>query len=122
MATLFLALSISLIVHYFLLRGMGKNLFQDLVLWAYVVNLILAAAIFYGLFLARKKLKNALGFLFMAGSFLKFIVFFLVFYGTYKADGEIQKLEFAAFFVPYLVALVIETFFASKMLNQATDS
>ena len=58
----------------------------------------------------------------MGGSFLKFAVFFVVFYPSYKADGDIQKVEFAAFFVPYVLALIVETYFASKMLNQMSDS
>ncbi|MEM8509949.1 MAG: DUF6168 family protein [Bacteroidota bacterium] len=89
---------------------------------AYSINFLLAAAIFVGLYSARHKLKNALGFVFMGGSFVKFAVFFVVFYPAYKADGEIQNVEFAAFFVPYVLALIVETYFASKMLNQMSDS
>jgi len=54
----------------------------------------------------------------MAGSFLKFIVFFLVFYPPYKMDGNMDKLEFAAFFVPYVICLVLETVFTARMLQK----
>jgi hypothetical protein len=54
----------------------------------------------------------------MAGSLLKFLIFFIVFYPGYKADGEMDSLEFAAFFVPYAICLILETFFTSKMLHR----
>ena len=118
--TLFTVLLLAFVVHFYAFNTTCGTL--DLLPLAYVVNFFLAAVIFVGLYLARKKLKNALGFLFMGGSLLKFAVFFLLFYPNYKADGVIQKVEFAAFFVPYVLALIIETYFASKMLNQVSNS
>ena len=120
--TLFAAMAMAFLVHFFLLKQLGFLPFNDLMVHAYTINFLLAVGIFIGLYAARKKLKNALGFLFMGGSLIKFIFFFIIFYPVYRADGEIQRTEFAAFFIPYLTALVLETFFASKMLNQATDS
>ncbi len=115
-------MAMAFLVHFFLLKQLGFLPFNDLMVHAYTINFLLAVGIFIGLYAARKKLKNALGFLFMGGSLIKFIFFFIIFYPVYRADGEIQRTEFAAFFIPYLTALVLETFFASKMLNQATDS
>ena len=108
--------------HYFMLGHLGLPPLADMVLVSYMVNYLMAVSIFVGLYSARKRLRNALGFLFMGGSLIKFIVFFIIFYPVYRADGEMQKTEFAAFFVPYLTALVLETYFASKMLNQVADS
>ncbi len=88
-----------------------------MIVLSYVLNFFLALGIFYALFFLRKKLSNAIGFLFMGGSLLKFVVFFLVFYPVYKGDGKMQGIEFAAFFIPYATALVLETYFASKMLK-----
>ncbi|MGB5499834.1 MAG: DUF6168 family protein [Maribacter sp.] len=82
------------------------------------MNSILAATIFVVLYIFRGKLKNQIGFLFMGGSFLKFIFFFLLFYPAYKADGEMSRLEFAAFFIPYGISLIIETVFTAKMLKK----
>ncbi len=111
-------LGTALAVHFLILHAFEKPLFNDLILLSYLVNFLLALGIFLGLYFLREKVKNALGFLFMAGSLLKFLVFFLIFYPTYKADGNMQSSEFAAFFAPYLIALVLETLFASKMLNK----
>lgn len=114
---LFAALGLSFTVHLLLLHILESSLFENRIVLSYVINFILAVLIFYGLFHFKEKLKNSIGFLFMGGSFLKFIVFFLLFHPFYKSDGEIQKIEFAAFFVPYAIALILETYFTSKMLN-----
>lgn len=121
-SVLFASLLIAFVLHFFILKRLELPPFADMIVSSYIINFLLAAAIFIGLFYARKKLKNALGFLFMGGSLIKFAVFFIIFYPAYRADGEIQSTEFAAFFIPYLTALILETYFASKMLNQVADS
>ena len=104
--------------HILALNYFELPLFDNKIILAYVINLILAIIIFATLHKLKDKFKEQLGFLFIAGSFLKFIVFFIVFYGTYKADGVIKKPEFAAFFVPYILCLTIETFSLAKWLNK----
>ena len=115
---LVLILALVLGTHLGILQFSGQPIFQNLIVEAYLINWVLAILIFYILYRYRYRFQNALGFLFMAGSFLKFLVFFIVFYPIYKGDGEMQRLEFAAFFVPYLIALIFETVQASKMLNR----
>lgn len=116
---LFVILALSFTIHLSTLHFMELPLFNNKIVLSYLVNFILAVSIFYALFHFKEKLKNSIGFLFMAGSFLKFIVFFILFYPLYKSDGEIQKIEFAAFFVPYVFALILETYYTSKMLNNS---
>lgn len=111
-------LAITFAVHTFLIDQAGYPMFDNNIVLAYGVNGLLAAAIFGLLYFYRGQLKNYIGFLFMGGSFLKFIFFFLLFYPVYKADGEIDKMEFAAFFVPYIISLVFETVFTAKMLQK----
>jgi len=117
---LLLTLAIAFAIHYVVLEYLELPPLNHMLIPSYIVNFLLAVGIFMGLFYARKKLKNALGFLFMGGSLIKFAVFFIVFYPVYRMDEVIQRTEFAAFFIPYLTALILETYFASKMLNQVT--
>lgn len=105
-------------IHLFVLAYQKLPLTQHLLIPAYWINALLAIIIFGTIVYFKHKLKNALGFLFMAGSLLKFGLFFLVFYPTYKSDGHLSALEFSAFFVPYLVCLLAETYSTTKMLNQ----
>lgn len=115
---LVLALLAGLLVHigvltYFLF----PFTLNDLTL-PYIVNFILALVITVTLYLLREKQANSLGFIFMASSFLKFLVFVLVFTPLYQEDGVLSPIEFGWFFVPYAIALIIETSFLVKILNQ----
>ncbi|MBT8307381.1 MAG: hypothetical protein KJN85_10635 [Maribacter sp.] len=118
LAILIVALGLAFIVHIAVLNSSALPQFENLIVLSYVVNCLLAATIFVALYIFRKSLKNQIGFLFMGGSFLKFIFFFILFYPTYKADGDMSRLEFAAFFIPYGISLIVETVFTAKMLKK----
>jgi hypothetical protein len=89
---------------------------SDMIYLSYIINFLLAAGIFYFLYGMRKKYKNQLGFMYMGGSLFKFIVFFVIFYPDYRADGMVTRSEFGTFFIPYLLCLILETVFTAKML------
>ncbi|WP_142784447.1 hypothetical protein [Changchengzhania lutea] len=114
-AILLLALGFG--IHIGTLYLLDFSLFDNNIVLSYIINGILIILIFGVLYLLRQKLKSQLGFIFLIGSFLKFAVFFIVFYPIFKMDGNISKLEFAAFFVPYATGLVLETTSLSKWLN-----
>ena len=105
-------------IHLLVLKYLELPLLENKIVLSYILNATLAIAIFGLLFKYRKKVKDNIGFLFLAGSFLKFIAFFILIYPSYKADGDTSKLEFAAFFVPYLICLFIETSSLVKWLNE----
>ena len=84
---------------------------------SYLVNGLLAVFIFSALLILKKKYNNQLGLLYLVGSFIKFGVFFWVFYPYFKADGDVTKIEFSLFFVPYVISLLIETIDLIKILN-----
>ncbi len=96
----------------------GQSLLGDLLPVSYLVNFGLAFAIVWLLYKYRKKMRQQIGFLFIAGSLLKFAVFFAVFYPIFRDDGAIVRGEFASFFVPYLLALFLETLFTAKLLRE----
>lgn len=120
--SLIVLLVLSFAIHLFVLSAREEPLFGNLIVRSYVVNAVLAAAIFGLLHHFRLRLKNQIGFLFMAGSLIKFLFFFLLFYPTYISDGTMSGQEFAAFFVPYAIALFLETYFTSKMLRNLEES
>lgn len=111
-------LSIVFVIHVLINIFLNLPKFQHLITEAYVINAMLAIGIFWGLIALKEKYNNQIGFLFLASSFIKFFVFFLVFYGPYKADDQITFSEFVSFFIPYTICLVLETFYFSKQLNQ----
>lgn len=117
-SNLLVILSIAFGLHVLILNALDLPLFDNKIVLAYIVNAILAILIYGFLLKMKEKHPNQIGFLFIAGSLLKFALFFIVFYGSYKADGSMSKLEFAAFFVPYLLCLILETLSLAKWLNK----
>ncbi len=110
-------LTVIFLLHILFLNYNNLPLFDNKILLAYILNYALALGIYCLLYFFRFKLKNQLGFLFMAGSFLKFILFFIFFYPSYKVDGDINLLEFSSFFLPYGICLIIETSALVKLLK-----
>ena len=115
---LFLFLAIAFGGHLFVRNHHSYDLFADKIILSYLVNFIMATSIFLFMDKFKYKFKNTLGFLFMGGSSLKFIIFFIVFQQEYKLDGVTSKSEFASFFIPYVLCLSLEVFYLVKMLNK----
>ena len=85
---------------------------------SYLLNNMMAAATFAVLLKLKKKHVDKLGFISLASTLIKFVIFFLVFDPLFQADGEITRREFAVFFIPYAFATTIETFFLVRILNK----
>ncbi len=119
LSLLILSLGFAFALHAAYLFKQDIALGQHLTWQAYLFNFLAASAILVFLLRLAKKNKSNLGFIFMGGSFLKFLVFFLVFFPVYKADGEMQTIEFSSFFIPYAICLSVKSFVLIRQLNQA---
>ena len=91
---------------------------ENILVSAYIINAFLAIAIYVIINIILKNKPEISGFVFMGGSGIKFIFFFLFFYPTYKEDGQISKPEFLSFFIPYTICLITEVYFLVKRLKQ----
>ncbi len=111
-------LVVAFCAHILALNLLNEPLFNNMIISSYVINGVLAIAIFGFLYRYRNRFKDQLGFLFLGGSMLKFVVFFIVFYPVFKDDGIVSTLEFTSFFIPYALCLVLETFSLVKWLNK----
>lgn len=108
-----LAFFIHALVNTLLENPIGGNQ----LLYSYAINVLLACSVIAIIFVLKKKLKDQLGFVFMLASMLKFVFFFILFYPLYNADGDLSKLEFLTFFIPYAICLTTESVILSKFLN-----
>jgi hypothetical protein len=104
-------------LHLLVLHLLEYPLFNNLIVRSYWVNLVMAFGIYVAMYKLKDTQPNNLGFIFMMGSLVKFGLFFLFFFSTYKADGEMTSLEFSSFFIPYATSLILETLTLSKLLN-----
>ena len=109
---------LALIIHLLVRHFQGNPLWEHQIFAAYLSNAILALGIVVFLIKAPAGLQNSLGFLFMLGSGLKFILFFAFFYPLYKADGNMSRPEFFTFFIPYAVCLLFETQSLIRVLGE----
>lgn len=116
--TLISFLAIAFGIHVFVLYQLKLPLFDNRIIAAYFVNCLLALVIYLSLLLLKTKMPEQLGFLYMGGSFVKFLFFFIFFYPFYKLDGGLDSYEFAAFFVPYVISLILETFGVIQFLKK----
>jgi hypothetical protein len=116
--TLIIVLTIAFGIHIFILDQLELPLFDNRIIVAYLANCFLALAIYLSLFLLKNKMSEQIGFLYMGGSFVKFLFFFIFFYPSYKLDGGLDSLEFAAFFVPYVISLILETLGVIEFLKK----
>lgn len=85
--------------------------------YSYVLNIILALSVVAILYILKRKLKDQLGFIFMAASMLKFVFFFILFYPEYTSDDILSRYEFFTFFIPYVICLIMECIILSRFLN-----
>jgi hypothetical protein len=68
--------------------------------------------------LSQKKSEIS-GFVFMAGSLLKFALFFLLYYGEFSTIQDIRKVQFVSFYVPYSIGLIVEVWYLIYHLNKS---
>ena len=115
---LFILLLLVFLAHISVFYFHQLPLFSYLIIAAYISNYLIAIIVFTFLYKFRVRLANSLGFLFMGGSMIKFAVFFIFFLPYYKQDGDMSKIEFASFFIPYAISLSLETFSFIKVLQK----
>ena len=114
---LLISLSVVFGIHSIILYYLNISLFQNLLIPSYLANYFLALLIFFILVKLKKKYLDLLGFVFMGGSFVKFGVYFIFFNPIFKENGTVSPQEATAFLVPYLLCLIVETFYLIKLLN-----
>lgn len=111
-------LAITFCIHLSVLHYFELPLLENRIISAYLINCVVALLIYLSLYLLRKRMSEQIGFLYMGGSFIKFLLFFIFFYPYYKLDGGLDSLEFAAFFIPYLISLIFETLGVIEFLKK----
>lgn len=116
--TILISLAVAFGVHLLVLDDIQKPLFNNKIVLSYVINFVLVTVIFTIIYLLRNQFKTQLGIFFIVGSAIKFLFFFMLFYPSFNADENINLTEFASFFVPYSICLLVETFFIAKVLKK----
>ena len=110
--------------HFYLFIILGGSYFIhdcivsfDHLILLYALNLSVACFVYWLVFLLRDKQKEYLGFYFLVGTLIKFIVFFKIVLPIFKENDIVSKTEFLSFFIPYLLSLFVETKSLISLLN-----
>lgn len=106
------------LLHAGFLFARNPDLDYRILLLGYLINFAMALGIYSVLLYFSEKQNKHLGFLFMFGSTLKFVIYFLIFDPIFMLDGKLTKVEFFIFFVPYFSCLLIETFALIKLMRE----
>ena len=105
------------VLHYGILYARGWPISVPDILWAYLLNLVLAVGIYLAMLQFAAQQSRHLGFLFLVGSALKFAAYFVILQPIFMRDGTLSKTEFFYFFIPYLACLIAETLALVKLLR-----
>ncbi len=115
---LFVFLGIVLAIHIWALNYTTIVFSKNIIFLSYGINYALALVIYTTLFILKKKYEHILGFIFMAGSFLKFGAYFIFLNPIFKQDGTVTTVEALLFMIPYAFCLIIETIALIRLLNK----
>lgn len=115
--TVLFAQIIACVVHVFVLDQLGK-VQGGVVHVSYLVQLILSILSFLIISKVSEKKGEQAGFYFLGLSALKFLVYVVGFRLYFIQDGSVSREEYAIFFIPYIVAFIIEVTFLVHALNK----
>ena len=107
-------LTISYFAHTYIISYFSINSNRSLLELSYFFNGSYTIVLTFAIILLSKKLKDQLGFVFIAGSFMKIGVFLAI---RFLNDLEVDKNVFLDFFIPYSISLILEVYYISKILN-----
>jgi len=114
--TSLILLSLSLYIH----SGYVSSLDETTMFKSYGVNLILGIIVFVVIEFLKKSQTNSIGFIFLAGSMFKFLIYFVYIYPLLIESGELTKPKFFVFFIPYSICLIVEIIFLVRLMNNET--
>ena len=83
----------------------------------YAINASIAIFVYWTVFLLRSNGDEYLGYYFLLGTFIKFLIFFIFVLPIFKEDNIVSKTEFFTFFIPYFLSLIVETKSLISLLN-----
>ncbi len=113
--TIFIILAGGYFLHRFLLNTYFDKDLASILKFSYKFNGGITILFTLTIILLSKKFKDQLGFLFMAGGFLKISLFLI---WSKLQNQALDKSYLLTFFIPYAVCLIVEIYFVSRILNR----
>lgn len=115
-----LALSIPLGLSYFIHSQVLGNDLQgnefQLLKFSYLFNFAFSYLLLSNFVIFQKKLLGFIGFIFLGSGVMKFGLFFFL---ARSSNYELGRSNFLLFFVPFVICLLVEIFYITRVLNRA---
>lgn len=113
---LFFVLGLSYLLHVYIFSNLYPEASLDLINFSYKFNGGITLLFTSTIILFSEKIKHQIGFIFLAGSFVKLAVFL---YLSGQLGFSMEKSVFFNFFISYLVCLILEITYVVKILAAA---
>lgn len=110
-------LAIGLVLHAFLMHLFNGDV-DPVVYVSYGAHWGFSLVAFFSLVRFGRTKGEYLGYAFLVLTMFKFLLY-VGFRWYFVRDGEVTKAEYAIFFLPYLISLVVEVVFFAMLLNNA---
>ena len=104
-------------IHTYVQNELQVGSFEKHIILNYCFNYILTIGFFFAMIYFEKKKSDQLGFVFLAASILKLILFLIFLYPGIKTSTGLRSVEFASFFVPYGISVLAEILYLMRVLN-----
>lgn len=117
-ALLFLFLTASWFVQHYIYDLKGNEWMSQDLSWDYGYNLFLSVLLGVAFIFIYQKSPEKLGYSYLGSISVKFILFFIFIYPEIREDGEINAQEFANFFVPFSICLLVELIYLISLLRR----
>ena len=116
---LFVILFFTFILHIWFLEinNVEMDVPEDIYYLSYGLNALFVTIVIIVINLLKDRYPNEIGFLFIGSSFLKFVLYFMIFRPIFKADNIVNREEFMSFFIPAMICLITETIHIAKLLR-----
>jgi hypothetical protein len=110
-------LGVSFVVHFLIQHGLKIGSFESHIVINYCFNYLFTIAFFIVMLVYQKKKSSQLGFVFLAASTIKLILFLVILFPSLKEGVGVNNVEFTSFFVPYGISVVVEVSYLLRILN-----
>lgn len=115
--TLTIFLSSSFVLHGAVYHFLRIGFWERGLLLNYIFNYSITLVLFGVMTWKMKQRPEYSGYLFLYGSFFKFLCFFLIIFPTLGAERSVRSPEFFSFFIPYAVCAFLEISSIIRGLN-----
>lgn len=103
-------------IHSYIQDALNVGSFEKHLIINYCFNYILTIGFFIALVFFERK-SDQLGFVFLASSIFKLILFLIILYPGIKSSVGVRSVEFASFFIPYGISVLAEILYLMRTLK-----